>query len=161
MSASRNPDPATLQRAFEEEARALHAFTAVLRREQQALIEGDVEALTALSDEKGAVFGRLSTLGDQRTQLTTGLQLAGGTGIEAWLDKRPPKALERAAWKRLLQLAGEARELNRQNGQLIASRMQQHQQALTVLLAAGNPPAVYGPDGQTRSVGRGRYLGTV
>lgn len=162
MSAFRNPDPATLQSAFDEEADALHTFLAILRREQQALTDGDIETLTALSEEKSAAFNQLAMLGDRRTRLTAGLQLAHGAGIDAWMAKRSPQAPERAAWARLLKLAGAARALNRQNGQLIASRMQHHQQALTVLLAAGGTPAAtYGPDGQTRTVGRGRHLGTV
>lgn len=161
MSAFRNPDPATLRSAFDEEADALHAFMAILEREQQALIDGDVEALAALSDEKSAAFNLLAMLCDRRTCLSTELPLTHGTDIDAWIEKRPAQAPERTAWHRLLRLAGEARELNRRNGQLIATRMQHHQQALTVLLAAGGTPATYGPDGQTRTVGRGRHLGTV
>lgn len=161
MSAFRNPDPATLHTAFDEEADALRAFTAVLRREQQALMDGDVDALAAHCEEKSAAFSRLATLGERRTQLTAGLSLSVGAGIDAWIEQRPAQAPERASWAKLLRLASGARELNRQNGQLIAARMQHDQQALAVLLAAGGPPAVYGPDGQTRARGRGRHLGTV
>jgi flagella synthesis protein FlgN len=67
----------------------------------------------------------------------------------------------RNIWQHLLKLAEEARNINRQNGQLIASRMQSNSQALNVLLSAADRASLYGPDGQPRTGLGGRMLGKV
>jgi flagella synthesis protein FlgN len=80
--------------------------------------------------------------------------------MAAWLTAAADPAAQ-AAWSALLQLAGQARDLNALNGKLIAERLRHNQQALAILLAAGDQAALYGPDGQTRLAGSGRPLGSA
>ena len=65
------------------------------------------------------------------------------------------------AWDEVVALAGEAKERNRVNGQLITERLQNNQQALTTLLAAAEHPQIYGPDGQSRPTASSRNLGSA
>jgi flagella synthesis protein FlgN len=64
-------------------------------------------------------------------------------------------------WDAVVALAGEAKERNRINGQLITERLQNNQQALTTLLAAAEHPQIYGPDGQSRPTASSRNLGSA
>jgi len=142
-----------------EEAGQLRGFLVLLEREQQALVDGDVDRLLTLAAEKNDAFGRLARLGAARAGKLAEAGLgADRPGMEAWLARQPGT---RPAWEALLELASRADELNRSNGKLIASRLAHNQQALATLLAAANQAALYGPDGQARPVGGGRSLGSV
>lgn len=142
-----------------EEAGQLRGFLVLLEREQQALVAGDVDRLLPLADEKNDAFGRLARLGAARAGKLAEAGLgADRQGMEAWLARQPEA---RPAWEALLALAGRASDLNRSNGQLIATRLAHNQQALSTLLAAANQGELYGPDGQARPVGGGRSLGSV
>jgi flagella synthesis protein FlgN len=70
-----------------------------------------------------------------------------------------PEAL--TAWHDVIDLAAEAKERNRVNGQLITERLQNNQQALSVLLAAAEHPQIYGPDGQSRPTASRRLFGAA
>ncbi len=70
-----------------------------------------------------------------------------------------PEAL--SAWQDVVSLAAEAKERNRINGQLITERLQNNQQALSVLLAAAEHPQIYGPDGQSRPTASRRLFGAA
>lgn len=59
----------------------------------------------------------------------------------------------------LRELAAQARALNETNGKLIGLHLQHTQQALSVLLAAANQAATYGPDGQQQGGLGSRSLG--
>lgn len=160
MSGAANPS--RLSNLLIGEAAQLRGFLALLEREQQALIAGDVDSLMPLAAEKSEIFGRLAGLGDARNQALTAESLSPDRqGMEAWLARHPSLAGARQAWQDLLALAAQARELNRVNGNLIVTRLASNQQALSTLLAAANQAALYGPDGQARPVGSGRSLGSA
>ncbi len=142
-----------------EEISAIRRFIAVLEDEQQILATGDIDRLMPLAEQKSQLATRLSDLAERRQRA---LNAAGKSPVTmaTWLagiaDPAPGKV-----WQTLLDLAAQARELNTVNGKLIAERMRYNQQALTVLLAAGDKAALYGPDGQTRVAGGGRTLGSA
>lgn len=74
---------------------------------------------------------QLATLATQRNVLLAGQGLAGDRpGVEAWCAGHPEKKVVAAAWAGILELAREAKELNRLNGELIALRMQHNARAL-------------------------------
>lgn len=136
-----------LQLLLSEEAAAVEAFVRLLGSEQQALQDGQLDVLPGLTEQKAATVDRLARLGQARNQR---LQQAGlpadQAGLRAWAGGDPARAL---LIDRILVLAAEARELNRLNGTLIASRLQQTQSALDILTRSQNGGGLYGPDGQT------------
>jgi flagella synthesis protein FlgN len=134
-------------------------FIAVLENEQQILISGDADSLLPLAEQKSKLATQLSGLAEQRQQMLTKTE-STLTTMAAWLATLSDPA-PAAAWQTLLELAGQARELNTLNGKLIAERMRHNQQALAILLSAGGKAALYGPDGQTRMTGGGRPLGSA
>jgi len=146
-----------------EELVALRAFVGILQKEQQALIDGDLERLTPLIDEKTSHAGRLGQLAEQRNQVLAAAALAlDRAGMESWLAQQSAAAkASQGTWENLLTLTAEARALNESNGKLIATRLQHNQQTLSALLAAGNQATLYGPDGHTQASGGGRLFGAA
>lgn len=162
MSRAGTQSPSLLSNLLIEEAAQLRDFVALLEREQQALVGGDVDRLMPLAAEKTEVFSRLAGLGEARNQALAAQSLPPDrAGMETWLGRHAELAGSRRAWQELLTMAEKARVLNQVNGKLIASRLAGNQQALSALLAAANQAALYGPDGQARPLGSGRSLGSV
>lgn len=152
-------NPVTFSTLAEEESRVVVEFLHVLRQEQEALIAGQIDLILPLSGGKEAYCQRLDRFARQRLVLLSGSGLAAGETLNNWLKAQDQRV--RDTWQHLLKLAEEARNLNRQNGQLIASRMQSNSQALNVLLSAADRASLYGPDGQPRTGLGGRMLGKV
>lgn len=162
MSGARADHDRILQHLVDEEAAALRDFISLLEREQDVLVRGDAEHLLPLAAEKNECFARLATLGGRRNQALAQAGFAADrAGIESWLAGRSDLLAARRRWQELLERLGHARDLNRTNGTLIATRLQHNQQALQALLSAANQASLYGPDGQARPAGGGRHLGSV
>ena len=135
-------------------------FVAILEEEQQVLTAGVLDRLLPLAERKTEFAGRLATLDDQRLRSLQSGQQRGKADIATWLARMGDAGL-RQTWQSVLELAAKAHQLNASNGQLIGERMRHNQQALAVLMAAGERSALYGPDGQPRLGGGGRPLGSA
>lgn len=121
---------------------------------------GDIDKLIPVIEEKTSLAASLNRFAEQRQRLISAAGMPNDrSGLEAWLATQRLGAKDRADWKKLLTLTGEAQALNEINGKLIAMRMQHNQQALNVLLSAANQATLYGPDGQTKSTGGGHLFG--
>lgn len=153
----------TLMNLMAEEISAVSLFVSVLEDEQQILASGDIDRLLPLAEKKSRLASRLSEIAERRQQALTLVDSAAGSTpatMATWLTAITDPAAH-GAWRKLLELAANARELNALNGKLIAERMRHNQQALAILLEAGDKAALYGPDGQTRVAGGGRQLGSA
>lgn len=147
-------------RLLSNELAAVAEFTALLQQEQQALVTGVVEGFESLATAKLGIADRLNALSNAREQSLRRAGLPEGRqGMDAWLATQQASA--RSDWQSLLNTAAEARRLNELNGKLIAERLSNNQQALSILTAATNRAALYGPDGQTHVSGAGRKLGSA
>ncbi len=154
-------EPQTLATLLSRELRALESFVVLLQREQSLLSAGDTEAVTTLAAEKSRAAGELGQLAASRDSHLVRMQLpAGRSGMDNWTASDAGTA-SLQDWKQLLQLAAEARTLNEANGQLIALHLKHYQQGISVLMAAVDRTATYGPDGQPRLGVGGRSLGSV
>jgi len=143
-------DSSDFLHTVEAEAEAVLRFVDLLKLEQASLGKGDIDGLSLLIQRKSDVAAELGTLAEQRNSALAAQGLgADRSGIEAWFEGHPADTRVRNAWSRVLSLAGEARELNRVNGELIELRMQHNAQALEALLGASRQFNLYGPDGQT------------
>lgn len=135
---------------LETEADAVSRFVELLKLEQNALASGDIDKIVGFTQDKSTLANELTSLAIQRNSTLAGLGLdADKAGIETWFKRHPPDVRAENAWSRILSLAGEARELNRVNGELIQIRMQHNAQALAAMQGASRSLHLYGPDGQT------------
>lgn len=148
-----------LARLIDEERTGMQAFLALLQREEALLVEGQIDALTTLAEEKIRLYRALQRLSDDRSILFARLGARVSNDNIHTILADSPAAL--AAWEAVVRLAAEAKERNRVNGQLIVERLQNNQQALSTLLAAAEHPQIYGPDGQSRPTAASRHLGSV
>lgn len=148
-----------LARLIQEERTGLQGFIALLRREEALLIATQIDALASLAEEKTALYRTLQRLSDERVVMFARLGAAVNDANIRVVLADLPDAL--GSWQEVVSLAAEARERNRVNGQLITERLQNNQQALSVLLAAAEHPQIYGPDGQSRPTSSGRLFGSA
>ena len=154
---------AALLAAIAAETAALQRFTAVLEEEQKLLIGGNADAVLPLLEKKTALIAELGAAGQQREAALQALGVAEirKDAMEAWFAAAP--ADFQARWQTLLELAQTANRINSTNGQLINTRLQYNQQALSILMnAAGNlGDDTYGPDGHKTTGSGSRTLGSA
>lgn len=132
------------------EEQAFRGFSITLHAEQQALIDGDIAALTAISASKLKQVELLNSLAAQRLERIASLGLtADRDGMEKWAAQAGIVAVE--AWHAMLAVAGKAHQTNQINGTLIQNRLQSNKQMMSALLAASNQANLYGPDGQPQN----------
>lgn len=142
-----------LLRTLEAEAEAVSKFVDLLKLEQIALENGEVDNLVGFAQSKSVVSGDLASLAEKRNAALSSLKLKPDrAGIEAWLELHPADLRTRNAWASVVALASEARELNRVNGELIQIRIQHNTQALAAMQGASRTLHLYGPDGQSAPI---------
>ncbi len=154
-----------LKDLLDEENQAIRAFLALLRDEQVVLTSGnaaEMDTLPALTERKDGLAKTLESLARRRSATLTELGFADErNSIEAWLSQATDNVQERNRWADTLALASEAREINRQNGELINIRMQHNSRALETLQGVQRGLDLYGPDGQYSAPGQGRIKDAV
>lgn len=138
------------------------ALLTLLQQEQQHLVNADLDGLAGVTEEKSRTIGRMTELaqGRHRTLAAQGFE-ASETGMRAWLDTPAAAAAAAASsksWTALLDLAREAKELNRLNGLLLNQHMARNQGAINVLQGAPAGGGMYGPNGQSTSQASSRKL---
>ena len=128
---------------------AVQRFVALLKQEQAALRDNQLDVLEKLTEEKGTLLEELSRIGQERHQSLLQHGIAENReGVEQWLQaQQNPKLIQ--AWKALQQLAREAKTLNELNGQCIALLSNNNRQLLETLTGQHARGTFYGPDGQT------------
>lgn len=151
--------PARLAQLILDEQRGLQGFLALLEREEALLVSNQTDALSLLAEEKTALYRALQRLSDERVMLFARVGAKVSTDNIRIVFANAPEVL--AAWDEVLKLAQQAKARNEINGRLISDRLQNNQQALSVLLAAADAPQIYGPDGQSRPTAASRVWGSA
>lgn len=153
-----NPIGNTPASTLQDETQAARTLLELLKQEQAQLIAADINALTALTDEKTRAIARISELASRRyaTLAAAGFE-AQETGMQAWLEKSAQSKF-RQVWDELLSLAQSAKEMNRINGLLINKHLANNQQALNILRGGQTGQSFYGPNGQSATNTRARGL---
>ncbi|HMV03997.1 MAG TPA: flagellar protein FlgN [Accumulibacter sp.] len=145
-----------LRRTLDDECLAIERFVALLRTERELLVQGEVDQMSDLLQDKGRLSNQLAQLAEQRSRLLAADgRMPDRQGMAAWFAAHPAETKACAAWTRLRSLTEEARDLNQMNGELIRLHLQHTAEALSIL-GAGAPPGLYGPDGQSTSSASGR-----
>jgi flagellar biosynthesis protein FlgN len=132
-----------------EENQTVARLLQLLEQEQQQLIGANIDDLTVLMEEKAQIVIKMAELAKQRYRT---LGEAGfepqESGMQAWIDASKSIAAGKS-WTALLELARNAKELNRINGMLIGKHMVRNQNALNVLQGGSQAGSFYGPNGQS------------
>jgi flagella synthesis protein FlgN len=141
-----------------KERDALEALVCLLRDEQALLVGAAVDDLSDVTAKKADVVTRMIQLANSRhCSLAVEGFSPDEVGMHAWLDKhKSPSLLQ--LWTETLLLAQTAKELNRLNGVLIATRLSRTQQSLSLLRAQPIPGMIYDADGQPKVVPAMRAL---
>lgn len=137
-------------------------FIDALKSEQLALRAGKVDELQGVEENKSELAEQLNAVGAQRNEILAAAGLPPDRpGMRAWLVRHPKDRKTGEAWSRLVKLAGEAKELTRLNGQLLAIHLQATQQALATLTQQAQGSTLYGPNGQTSQFTGSRIIDSV
>lgn len=154
--------PADFAADLKAEIEALHQFITILKSEQDALTEGNIDKLFEISRQKSEQVIRLSQLSaghfSQQSEANDTPEDIARTFQKADPDEKYALA---KSWERLSELAKQAKHLNRQNGVMIETQLKHNQQALAILQEAAMQNSLYGPDGHSRGLGTGRQLGKI
>ncbi|HJV88477.1 MAG TPA: flagellar protein FlgN [Noviherbaspirillum sp.] len=140
-----------------DEIKESNVLLQLLKDEQEVLIRADVKELARLTEEKNKSVARMGELAQRRHRVLAAAGFeASEAGMKTWLKTAGP-AIART-WTNLLELAQQAKELNRINGLLIGKHMARTQAALNVLHGAPQGGNMYGPNGQSTGQGGSRKL---
>ncbi len=138
-------------KALETERNSFGAFIEILRKEENALVEGKIEKIDYLASDKSRLIDELIQLDDHRNEYLQkqGLSLEKNS-INAWLTEQHSGQSEiKILWNELLDLAKTAQQLNHSNGLIISTQLQHNQRAFAALHCAAGNVSLYGPKGQT------------
>ncbi|MEI7430305.1 MAG: flagellar protein FlgN [Betaproteobacteria bacterium] len=162
MVSAGHSESGTIFQSLKSELEAVQRFVSLLKTEQTLLSSGDTEELPELLEQKNHIANQLSQYAEHRNSLLSAQGLGSDrSGIETWCAKHPKEMKAAETWEEIITLAGEARELNRVNGELIALRMQYNTNALEALRGGNNSLNLYGPDGQSTFLGSRRINDAV
>ena len=147
---------------LEREYEITDALLTLLRQEQASLVEADVASMTDLLNEKALLVARATDLAVARHHALAAAGFeASEAGMQAWIAALEPQSEAAQSWIKLIELAREAKEINRTNGLLINQQLVRNETALSILRGGESSTHTYGPNGQTsnRPVSRSRVVG--
>jgi flagella synthesis protein FlgN len=123
----------------------------LLREEQQMLIRGETDDLASFVEPKNKYLLESARLGEKRRQVLRDRGLTPDrAGMERLLREQSNGASQlMAGWRQLLELTQTAHQINATNGTLIATRLNNTQQALSILFSTARVPGAYAADGST------------
>ena len=137
------------------EQQHVSALIALMKQEQTLLVAADADGLVELTPRKNTLLQELADLSSQRHAALVAAGCEGSeAGMEPWLAVGGNEDA-RAQWEALLELARQAKELNRVNGMLINKQLAHNQGVLNALRtpAGAQSTGVYGASGQTLGSG--------
>jgi flagellar biosynthesis protein FlgN len=134
--------------ALMDEKNTIQVFIEILKKEEDALVQGKIDDVDFLASDKTRLVEKLMQLGEQRSQylLTQGYS-TDSAGMNEWLAKHINPDTQ-TLWNELLQLAKNAKQINQTNGLIISSQLQHNQRAFSALQSAAGNISMYGPKGQ-------------
>lgn len=139
------------------------ALAALLKKEQSALVDGDIALLNEYTLHKGKIVSTISELEKRRHSCLSELGFSADPhGMQAYLLQATVVSGVAGNWEHLMQLSEQAKEDNRTNGILINRQLTRNQAALGVLQQNNPAGSLYGPNGQStikNAPGRGYIAG--
>ncbi len=143
----------------QQEIELVSRFVALLQKECEALQCAEVGTLPEIAGEKTPLIEQLNTLEMKRGQL---LKAGPGenvsTAMSRWLEANPKEQQIAADWKKLLDLAREAKRLNTLNSSLVKMHLNHTGEMLDVLTQQARKQALYGSNGQASQLSGSRIV---
>lgn len=143
----------------EQEIELISHLLSRLEEEHEALKRADVSSLSALGEQKLKLIGQLNTLESARASALgckTGEDVRAA--MEDWIARHPDQQLVAGNWKKLLELARQAKQLHELNAQLVNMLLQQTNEMLAVLTRPQQQNTLYGSDGQASQASGSRLV---
>lgn len=141
---------ANISAITDREIALVSRFIALLKEEQVVLQRADASALSEISEAKAGLVEQLNALElERRSALGSPADQNTRAAMAEWLTKNPQQQTVAVNWKKLLELAAEAKELHELNGTLLATHLNQTAEALAALTWRAEKTTLYGSDGQT------------
>lgn len=135
---------------LETEKITLAAFIEILKKEENALVQGKIEEVDCLASDKSRLIERLTQLDSHRNEYlqNQGLTLEKNS-ISTWLAEHcSNQSKVQILWNELLELVKIAKPLNYSNSLIISAHLQHNQRAFAALHCAAGNVSLYGPKGQ-------------
>lgn len=132
------------------ERATLTAFIEILKKEENALIQGKIEEIDYLASDKSWLIETLIQLDNHRNEYfrNQGLALERNS-VDIWFAQQYSDQSEvQILWSELLGLVKIAQELTHSNGLIISAHLQHNQRAFAALHCAAGNVSLYGPEGQ-------------
>lgn len=131
---------------LETEKASLMEFVEILKKEQNALVQGKIDEIDYLASDKSRLIERLIQFDNHRNEYlkNQGLTLEKNS-ISTWFAKHYSN---QSLWNELLKLVRIAQLLNHSNSLIISTHLQHNQRAFTALHCAAGNVSLYGPKGQ-------------
>jgi flagella synthesis protein FlgN len=152
-----------LDECLREEIHAMASLAKLLKIEETALVDGNVNDLSRLTQDKSQLIIHLSKLEvERKTCLDQHGYSSDTKGMQDYISSAPSTSMALEDWSKLLQLSEQAKETNRTNGVLINRQFSRNQTALNILQKNNPTGSLYGPTGQatnSSSSGRGFVVG--
>jgi flagella synthesis protein FlgN len=140
----------TLHQCLQQEIIAMTSLADLLRLEELALIDGDVDELSKLTQSKGKLISHLSRLEiDRKRHLEKHGCSIDSKGMQVYFEKFTSEISTEEDWKRLLDVSEKAKESNRTNGLLINRQFIRNQNTLNILQQNSPAESMYGANGQS------------
>ena len=133
------------------EQQHLTSLLELMKQEQALLVAADADGLAELTPRKNALLQALADLSAERHAALLAAGCEGSeAGMQPWLAVGGTADVQ-TQWEQLLDLARQAKELNRVNGMLINKQLAHNQGVLNALRmpAGAEAGGVYGSSGQT------------
>ncbi len=145
-----NPSLTRLSTCLKDELDAMTFLANVLIREQAALIDGNVEKLNEITQEKSQLLTSLSQFEKERNLCLIHLRYSPDMkGMQDYLSRAETCATDLQAWEELMEMSKNAKENNRTNGLLINRQITRNHGALNILQKNTSAGNMYGPTGQS------------
>ena len=138
-----------LGKLIEREITLISRFVTSLQEEQEALKAANPESLPTIHEEKSRLVDQLNALENERIQLVGGsANMPDRERMAAWLQVHPNEKTVAGHWKKLIELAQEAKRLSDLNAALVKLHLEKTTQALAILTRHAQENLFYGSDGQ-------------
>lgn len=149
-----------LHQYLQNEISAMISLANVLKFEELALIDGNVEELSKLTQDKSKLISDLTKLEHERkVWLGQNGYSSDVEGMQNYFANAVSETTGAEDWTKLLLLSEQAKENNRTNGILINRQFIRNQSALNILQQKSPAESMYGPNGQsTNNTAAGRRV---
>lgn len=143
-------DASNFASVLETERDTLKKFIEILKKEEDALVQGKIEEIDNLASDKSHLIEKLMQINDHRNEYFKDQGLSSDKdNINNWLkEQRPDQSEVQILWNELLALAKIAQKTSHSNGLIISTHLQHNQRAFAALHCAAGNVSLYGPKGQ-------------